>query len=407
VPETGPESISRVLVVHERYREAGGEDVVFDAEAALLERNGHVVERLIVDNDDIDLGTGIAGRLRLAADTVWSRPGARRVREAVRDFRPTVTHVHNTFPLLSPAVHAAAHEAGSATVQTLHNYRLICVSANLYRDGRPCTDCVGRTVGLPGIVHACYRDSRAASGAVAAMQTAHRARHTWSRDVDAIIALTSFGRDRLVEGGVPASRLVVRPNFVEVDAPPDHGVGDGFVFVGRLTEDKGVDTLLEAWRVADVATTLTIIGGGPLEAYVRKTAAADPSIRFLGPLPREALFEEMARSLAVIVPSRWYEGCPLTILEAFACRRPVIAAGHGAMAEVVTDGVTGLTFRPSDPVDLADALRRAAAGDEVMRQLGIAARATYERLYSAERGYESLLAVYRRALRTWAARTAA
>jgi glycosyltransferase involved in cell wall biosynthesis len=230
------------------------------------------------------------------------------------------------------------------------------------------------------------------------MHTVHRARHTWSRDVDAIIALTAFGRDRLIEGGVPASRLVVRPNFVEVEAPPDAGPGTGFVFAGRLTEDKGVDILIDAWRQARLDSTLTIMGAGPLEPLVRAASAELPSVRYMGVVPRQDLLEAMARTRAVIVPSRWYEGFPLTVLEAFACRRPVIAAGHGSLSEVVTDGENGMTFRPSDAAHLADRLRWADANPEEAATLGQAARATYEAKYTPQRGYETLVAVYRRAI---------
>jgi len=401
VAVTEPSLVSvapRILLVHDRYREAGGEDVVFDTETALLASHGHEVERLVVDNADIDREPSLAGRIRLATNTVWSSSSADRIRKVVRTFKPDVVHVHNTFPLLSPAVHSAARAEGAATVQTLHNYRLVCLSANLYRAGRPCTDCVGRLVAMPGVLHACYRDSRAASLAVASMQTVHRARHTWSRDVDAIIALTAFGRDRLIEGGVPASRLVVRPNFAEVDAPPDAGPGDGFVFAGRLTEDKGVDVLIDAWRQAGVDSTLTIMGAGTLEPLVRAAAADMPNIRYLGVVPRQQLLGVMASSRAVVVPSRWYEGFPLTVLESFACGRPVIAAGHGSLAEVVTNGETGLTFRPSDPTDLADRIRWSEANAEAAAKLGRAARATYETEYTPKRGYETLIAVYRRAI---------
>jgi glycosyltransferase involved in cell wall biosynthesis len=239
------------------------------------------------------------------------------------------------------------------------------------------------------------------------MQTVHRARRTWSRDVDAIIALTAFGRDRLIEGGLPADRLVVRPNFVEVQAPLDTGPGTGFVYAGRLTEDKGVDILIDAWRQARIDSTLTIMGAGPLESLVLAASEEMPSIRFLGVMPRQDLLEVMARSRAVIVPSRWYEGFPLTVLEAFACRRPVIAAGHGSLAEVVTDGENGLTFRPSDPADLADRIRWADANVQAAGVLGKASRATYEANYTPQRGYETLVAVYRRALAVRGERTEA
>lgn len=206
-PDGEPAVLARVLLVHERYQQAGGEDGAFEHQVELLRAHGHDVETVEVSNDDIDPGGGLQVRARLALDTIWSRDGVRRVAAAIDGFRPDVLHAHNTFPLLSPAIHAAARARGVATVQTLHNYRLICPAATLFRDSVPCTDCVGLPIPFPGIVHACYRDSRMATVAVAAMSTVHRLRRTWVRDVDRIIALGEFAHRLLVDGGLPRDRL--------------------------------------------------------------------------------------------------------------------------------------------------------------------------------------------------------
>jgi len=390
----------RVLLVHERYQQAGGEDGVFDAQVELLRRRGHDVELLEVDNDEIPASPSVPERLHLAIDTVWSRSGAQRVRAAIRSFRPDVLHAHNTFPLLSPAIHSAARAEGVATVQTLHNYRLICPSAILFRDGQPCHDCVGLPVALPGVIHACYRDSRAASATVAAMSAVHRARRTWTRDVDRFVVLAPFAKLWLARGGIPASRTTVRPNFVDRPIRPlDRGdAGDGFLFVGRLAEEKGIATLLEAWDRLPAEIRLTIAGSGPLESMVVAAASRHPGITYVGRLSAGAIDAELGRARALIVPSIWYEVCPLTVLEAYAAGRPVIASGHGGLADLVVDGVTGRHVPPGDPMALAAAVREAWADPDGMRALGSAAQAAYIAEYTPARGYTGLLEVYGQAV---------
>lgn len=390
----------RVLLVHERYQQAGGEDGVFDAQVALLRDRGHPVQTVELDNDAIPEDGSARTRVGLAIDTVWSRSGVRRIRDAVRSFRPDVLHAHNTFPLLSPAIHGAARALGVATVQTLHNFRLICPSAVVFRDGRPCLDCVGRRVALPGVVHACYRDSRAATAAVAAMTALHRLRGTWTRDVDRFIALGPFARDLLVRGGLPADRISVDPNTIDRSVRPVDGPGDGFLFVGRLTMDKGVETLLAAWERVPAGIALSIAGTGPLEPLVRAAAARDARIRYLGRLEPADVDAQLAHARALIVPSLWYEVCPLTVLEAFAAGRPVIASGHGGLADLVSDGVTGRHVRPGDAAHLAQVVTEADADAPGMLAAGQAARARYIADHTPERGYTRLVAIYEQAIAT-------
>ncbi|MFP5343071.1 MAG: glycosyltransferase [Candidatus Limnocylindria bacterium] len=389
----------RVLMVHERYQQAGGEDGVFDAQVALLRARGHDVATVEVDNDAIPSSPSAAQRVRLAVDTVWSRDGVRQVRAAIRAARPDVVHAHNTFPLLSPAIHAVARAEGVATVQTLHNYRMICPSAVLFRDGGPCQDCVGLPLAVPGVVHACYRDSRAASATVAAMSAIHRVRGTWTRDVDRFVALAPFARDRLVHGGLPAARTIVQPNFVDRPGRPLEGVGSGFLYVGRLAVEKGVGVLVDAWRTLPPSMRLTIAGTGPLEALVRAAAEQHPGIAYVGRLDAAGVDAALADARALIVPSLWYEVCPLTVLEAFAAGRPVIASGHGGLADLVEDGVTGTHVRPGDAGALADAVLAAEADPDEMRSRGAAAQVAFRARHTPDRGYAGLVDVYEQALR--------
>lgn len=383
----------RVLLAHNRYQQPGGEDVVLAAEADLLRRRGHEVVTFTDDNRRIE---GM-NRLRLAGDTIWSVGSAGAFRDLIRSSQPDVVHVHNTFPLISPSIYREARAARVPVVQTLHNYRLICPNSLLHRDGRSCDDCVGR-LPWPGIRHACYRESRAQTAVVAAMLAVHRARHTWSREVGLFIALSDFARRQFVRGGIPAEKLVVKPNFVEPD--PGGRLADGgyYLYAGRLDPTKGLAALLAAWEQGGIAAPLHIAGDGPAAAEVRAAAARLPRVRLLGRLDRERLLDQMRSARALVFPSLLYENFPVTIVEAFACGVPVIASRLGAAAEIVGDQQTGLLFEPGDAGDLARTVLSAEANPRLLRRLGAAARADYLANYTGERNYQQLLEIYQRVM---------
>lgn len=387
-------SIEKVLLVHNRYRARGGEDVVFESEARLLEQRGHRVTTLVVDNADIPSSPTPDQRLRLALGTIWSRSSAAAVGDVVRRVRPDVVHVHNTLPLLSPSIYEAVTAEGIPVVQTLHNFRLICPVATLFRNGKPCHDCVGRKVPWPSVVHACYRGSHSESAVVAAMLAFHNARGTWHH-VSAFIALTESGRRTFIEGGLPPERIFVKPNFIEPDPGSHMSTGSGFLFVGRLTPEKGIGTLLGAWEVLPNDVTLTIVGDGPLRGEVEAAAQRD-NVSYLGALDREAVLGAMRSAAALIVPSVWYEGAPLNIIEAFACGLPVIGSRLGAIEEAVEPGRNGLLFEPGDAASLAAEVLSLSENAPQNRQMSKAARDTYLRRYSGETNYGLLLAIYER-----------
>lgn len=372
----------RILVVHNAYQQRGGEDSVVDAELALLQGRGHAVRLLGRHNDEIKGMSRLAGLQQM----FWSGRTVDEVAQVVADFRPDVMHVHNTFPLVSPSVYWAADRAGVPVVQTLHNFRLHCPQAMYLREGRVCEDCLGR---LPwrGAVRGCYRESKLQSTALAGMLAAHRALGTWRGKVTRYIALNEFCRSKFVAGGLPAERVVVKPNFVDFAAPAE-GPRSGFLFVGRLSAEKGVRTLAEACGLTGLATR--VAGTGP-EAECLDGLAA---VSRLGALGADQVREEMSRAEMLVLPSVWYENFPRTLVEAFACALPVIASRIGALAELVEDGVTGLLFEPGNAADLAEKMRWAAAHPGRLREMGQAARARYEADYTAERNYGQLMAIY-------------
>ena len=386
-----------VLIVHNRYRQAGGEDTVVAAERGLLASRGHRVELLEVDNNDLPDPSGIVGRVRLARETIWSEGAARRVASAAKAVHADVVHIHNFLPQLSPAIHGASRATGAAVVQTLHRYRLVCPAATLLRDGHICEDCRGLPVAAPAVVHGCYRDSRAQSAVVSAMLAVHRLRHTWTRDVDAFIALTPFMSRIVADGGLPRRRIHVKPNFVDrATARVDTAIAErtGVLFVGRLSPEKGLATLLAAWRLASLPTTLRIVGGGQLEPEAAALAAVDTSVTVVGEASRERVVEEMSRAAILVVPSLWYEGAPLVIVEAFAAGLPVVASDLGPMRDMIDEGRTGRLSTAGDPTALASVLRDMTSDAATLRAMGGAARVEYETRYTADANYPLLLDIY-------------
>jgi glycosyltransferase involved in cell wall biosynthesis len=279
-------------------------------------------------------------------------------------------------------------------IQTLHNYRLLCPSATLYRDGKVCEECLGKLVPWPGVLHKCYREDRLASAAVGAMITTHELIGTWRGRVDRYIALTEFARDKLAENGLPSHKIVVKPNFLDPDPGVKHGPGDYALFVGRLSPEKGVRTLLDAWRRLKMPVPLVILGEGPCEPEVIAACADMPSVRWLGRLGNDAALESMKRARFLVMPSECYETFGLALIEAFGCALPVVASALGAMVELVDDGRTGLTFRASDPGDLAVKVEWAWSHPWEMNQMGREARGEFEAKYTASANYDALLAIY-------------
>lgn len=389
-----------IMVVHARYQQRAGEDAEVDAEIDNLRSHGHDVIRFIVDNRSIQ-PAGVGAKARVAVETVWSRRAARQLEATAREARPAVAHVHNTFPLLSPAIYRPLDQSGAAIVQSIHNYRAVCASANLFRDGHDCTDCVGRRFAWPAIVHGCYRDSPAQSAVVAASQAASRVSGAWERSVDRFIAPSRAVADALAGRAVPADRIAIKPNFLagSPSVGPAGDRPDAYLFAGRLAPEKGVLTIAAAWAaLGDSAAVGRIAGSGPLDGEVADAAAADRRLVPLGALDRPAMSDELGRARAVIFPSVWREPFGLVVIEAFASGTPVIAARIGAPADLVEDGVTGLLFDPGDAADLADRIRWASAHPAEMAAMGGRARDAYEQRYSAEVNYRQLAQVYRDAI---------
>jgi glycosyltransferase involved in cell wall biosynthesis len=380
-------SVDRILVVHNRYQQPGGEDAVVEAEVNLLRRRGHAVETYIRDNDELNE----MSRLNALAENLWSRRTWSDVAKLTRAFRPDVIHVHNTFAMVSSSVYWAAARAVVPVVQTLHNFRLMCVQAMFLKDGKVCEDCIDR-VPWRGVVHKCYRSSGLYSAAQATVIGMNRAIGTYRDRVTRYIALTDFCRDKFIQGGLPAERISVKPNFVDIERVPTNGRRGG-LFVGRLAAEKGVDVLLAALKELP-NVSIDVIGDGPERARL----AEHPQVNLLGWLGAAEINERMQRAAYLVMPSIWYENFPRTLVEAYANGLPVIASRLGSLAELVDHGRTGLVFEPRSAHDLARHLAWAEAFPQKMRAMGENARETYEARFTPERNYARLLEIYEHAV---------
>jgi glycosyltransferase involved in cell wall biosynthesis len=387
----------KILLVHNRYQIAGGEEVVFEQERQLLERAGHQVLTYCRTNFEADTYTGLR-RLNLVKNIAWSSDTKQELARLLHDEKPQIVHVHNTFMMMSPSVFAACREAGVPVIQTLHNYRLFCPAANFIRDGKPCEECVEHTL-LRGIQYGCYRQSRPATATVALMLQIQRKRAMFA---DLHVALTEFSRNKFIACGIPAETVCVKPNFVYPDPQERNEPGSYAVVVGRLSEEKGLHTLLIAWKRLRSSIPLSIVGEGSLLPELQKKASELKlaGVTFHGRLSHENTLRMIKAAKFLIVPSECYENFPMGIAEAFACGVPVLCSDLGGMREIVEENRTGLRFGAGNSADLADKVAWAWSHPEQMTAMGKNARREYQARYTAEKNYPLLMEIYRRAAAT-------
>ncbi len=387
----------KILLGHCHYRSSApsGEDAVYRNERKLLEARGHEVIAFERFNDDIDILTP-GSRINVARNTAWSQSSYDAVRDLIKKTRPQVAHFHNTFPQMSPSVYAACQEHGVPVVQTLHNYRIVCANGLLLRDGKPCEDCLTGSV-ISALRHRCYRGSLSATAALVWMQVSNKHKGSYSDNVNRYIVPSAFSIPRLAQGGLPADRIVIKPNFLPNPPVFNQDARAPFaVFVGRLSAEKGVSTLIKAWcQVKNVP--LKILGDGELRAELEQAAAEHQlDVAFLGYQPREEVLRIVSQASLQILPSECYEGFPMALLEAYASGTPVVASRLGSLDDLVVEGETGRKFEAGNAGDLANTVTRMLAED--MQRMGAQARALFERDYSSERNYQLLMDIYRDAI---------
>lgn len=388
----------RILIVHNRYRSTApsGENRVVDTESATLTGLGHTVEHFERHSDDIEDWTSVQ-KATLPARVVWNPETRRDLKRVLREFRPDVVHVHNTFPVISPSILYACRDERVPVVVTLHNYKLLCASGDFFRDGEVCHDCAGGNP-LAAVEHRCYRGSVAATVPTVLAARVHR--RAWRSLVAAYIFISDSQRKLLGAMDLDPERVFVKHNLVPYDAPPAAARERQVAYVGRLDQAKGVPLLMRGWdryreTTGDEALRLVIAGSGPLDDEVRAWAATRPSVEVAGHLSKQECAALVARSRAVLLPSQWEETFGLVVVEAMAAGVAPVATAHGSFPELITDGVDGALFQPGDPDDLAKTLLDVDGNPERYQEYGRAARVTYDRRFEPGHGADRLLEIYR------------
>lgn len=392
----------KVLLVHNFYQSSAqsGEDAAYRNEVMLLKDKGIEIIQHEKHNDEI---SGSFKNLKMAFSMVWSRGNYQELLKLIKKEKPDIAHFHNIWYLLSPSAYYACKDAGIPVVQTLHNFRMFCANGLLLRDGKTCEACISKTP-WRSIVHACYRDSRLYSVPVVASQCIHRSKKTWTDTVDAYITLTEFGKQKFIQCGLPRNKIFVKPNFFINPPSPNYTHGDYAIYLGRLSQEKGLDVLLEAVTLYNGMTSsplnIKIVGAGPLRQQLVNKANKKKlfNIEFPGEKELGQCLDLLSGSRFLIIPSICYENFPMVIREAFACGKPVLASRLGAMAEIVHDNRTGLLFEPGNASDLAEKIQWMTDNGEACTEMGKNARSEFDCKYTGEKNFQMLMAIYRQTL---------
>jgi glycosyltransferase involved in cell wall biosynthesis len=390
----------RILFIHNRYRYEGGEDVAVGLEVALLKQNGHDVEVLLFDNLHIST---TPNRIKAGLQAFYNFSSARKTAATIERFKPEVIHIHNLFFIASPSVLYVANKYRIPVIITVHNYRLVCANALLIRNNQVCELCVNKTFPLAGIRYKCYRNSAVESAFAASVTGIHKLIKTWNKYVSQYIVLTHFAKNKLLASSLKLKeqQLSVVSNFV-----PDEGRRllpareRYFLFVGRLSAEKGLPVLIQTF--ADLKSeTLVIIGDGPQRQILEEQSFLHPNIRFAGKKSKTEVLDFLGQCTALVFPSICFEGMPYTILEAFSMGTPVIASNLGAMAEMIKDGYNGFLFQPGDAASLKDGLLKFKRLGEQQNDLSRQARLTYEKSYHPQIHYHAMMSIYQKAIETY------
>ncbi|BCS80361.1 glycosyltransferase family 4 protein [Anaerocellum diazotrophicum] len=341
----------KVLLVHEFYRQYGGEDRVFEQEKRLLRENGIEVYEYTFHNSDISLFQ----LPFLVKNMIFNRKTYKDVKRIVRENKIDVVHCHNIFPYISPSVYVAAKESGAKVIQTLHNYRFICPNSTFYdyKKNKICTKCLDKGI-INAITSDCTYDWMR-NVVLALVNTIYKRKNIFDH-VDKFIALTNFSKNIFVKFGIPAEKIAVKPNFIfEEDIKPVYEKEDYIIFVGRLSYEKGIMTLLQAMKELNDEVKLLIVGDGPLRDEVIKFIQKNnlKNTKYLGPQKREKVLELIGKAKFLVFPSLWFEGFPMVLLEAFSVGTPVLASNLGGIPEIVEEGVNGRLFDPCEKNNIA------------------------------------------------------
>ncbi len=391
----------RILIAHNRYQQPGGEDAVVKTEFNLLRDFGQEVRLYERTNDEIN-DYSFARKINFLWNMGWSERSYNDIRQVLKEFAPEVVHFHNIFFILTPSVYQACRDEGIPVVQSLHNFRPLCANGLFFRGGQTCEKCMKKNF-WHGVYHGCFKNSRVATVPIARMLARHWKAGTWIGMVDIFVTATKFTKDKYAQGGIPSEKIMVKPNFLypfpEAEAPFDRKKNGYALYAGRLSEEKGVDVLLSAWK-SFTGIPLRVLGDGPLLEKLRKYVQENhiSSVEFLGHVSSREYEVNMKGAKILMVPSRCYENFPRIVAEAYAYGLPVLASRLGSLAEIIEDGRTGYLFVAGDANDLALKVGKIMSDEDGLSEMSAAARRVFEEKYGPQKNYQSLMTIYQKAI---------
>ncbi|MDH5571486.1 MAG: glycosyltransferase family 4 protein [Gammaproteobacteria bacterium] len=388
----------KILICHNYYRSSApsGEDAVAENEINLLKEHGHEVFTYSKYNDDLD-DTSLLKKIVIAKKTIWSNSSYNELKDLLTRIQPDIVHFHSIFPQISPSGYKACYDANIPVIHTLHNFRSICPGALLQRNEQVCELCLHGSI-LNSLRYKCYRNSTLATGTLTATIMYNRMIGSYKKYVSQYIALTDFSASRMIMGKIPENLISIKPNFLPLSPEPGTGSGGYAVYVGRLSVEKGVKTLFSAWK--DINMKLKVIGDGPLMQELKSLPPDDiKNIEFCGYLDRQAILEIIKDAVFQLVPSEWYEGFPMVLLEALSCGTPVIGSDIGSIGEIIIDGETGKKFIPGNINSLRSTIEALISDQNKLSEMRITSRQTYEKKYSKEISYDILMDIYHKAMK--------
>jgi len=384
----------KILIIHNHWLEEGGEDRVVNSEIKLLRNYGHQLVVYIRSNKEFKYLSFI-GKIRFFLyDIIWSKKSYDEINDIIIKEKPDIAHIHNIFLMITPSVYYALYDNGIPIVHTLHNYRFFCSKGIFYRKGKVCEKCRGNCF-FPSVIHRCFRNSYLLSYFFYRALRTHFKKSTFNKIVDCYIVLSSFSKNKFIKLGLPENKICIKPNFVNIEIDDKEEIQDYSLFVGRLVDYKGIKTLIEVYKQLPNCK-LKIIGGGPLDTYLKKVTEKNCNIKLLGQLTHKETIKYIKQTKFVVFPSECYENMPRVIIESFACGVPVVASRLGAMAKMVTEGKTGLHFAPQDISDLISKIRWLYNNPAKIEEMGRQAKKEYQRQYTAEKNYHILMDIYER-----------
>jgi glycosyltransferase involved in cell wall biosynthesis len=377
-----------ILLVHNKYQYYGGEDSVVDDELKLLEANGHSVKLYIRDNAEIDT----LNSFKVLLNSIWSRRTTHDLDSLIKNSKPDIIHIHNTFPLISPSIYWAANKHNIPIIQTIHNFRLSCMQAMFLRNMKVCEDCLNKTP-WRGVLRKCYRSSFLASTSAAVILSLHRLIGTYQNKITTFIALNNFCKRKIIEMGLPKEKIMIKPNFVTLEYSKCQKRNGNPLFVGRLSEEKGVSILKNLIKSIP-GQVFDIVGDGPLKDSLQNI----PNARLLGLVDQAGVYELMQNAPFLMLPSIWYENMPRTLVEAYGNGVPVIASRIGALEELVVHRKTGILFDTGSVESFKEAVVWALQNPNEMNKMGMSAHNMYKMEYSSKANYKILMEIYNKAI---------